>query len=454
MKKTLIFFVLVLGIACPLFAQDTSPGTYTLPQCITLSLGQSPAVLAAEKEVERINGVVWETWSNIVSVDISADYTDVERGAPVSVLSTRGGVTIDLEGSVPVFSGGRVINGVLTAYLSRDLAGEEYRKAVDETVYGVVTSFSKILLDREVVKVRTEEVDFLSKTHDFTQDKYDRGLASRFELLRTEVELANAQPSLMEAEDSLAGDTDDLEKLLGIGVGEPFEAVGELPYREVSLDLDECLKKARLQNPDILIASLQEEIARKAVRSVIGEYFPTVSVFGRYENAADDVNVSFNSDDWDFIGGVMVTVPITDLLSISARLKQARASYEQAKINRRDVESGIVAEVRRAHRDLVRSRNVVESQKKNVLLAKESLDIAQLQYENGINTYLELMDTQLALTQANLNYVNAVYGYVEAAARLQMLTGDKITVPGTDAAKETESGGSSAPTDPTQTPTP
>jgi hypothetical protein len=155
MKKTLISLMLTAAAACPLYAQDTSPGTYTLSECITRSLKQAPAVLAAEKEVERINGIIWETWSDIVSVDISADYTDVERGTPVSVLSTRGGVSVDLEGSVPIFSGGRVVNGILTAYLSRDLAREQYRKAVDETMYGVVTSFSKILLDREVVKVRT-----------------------------------------------------------------------------------------------------------------------------------------------------------------------------------------------------------------------------------------------------------------------------------------------------------
>ncbi len=428
MKKIAAALVLVVGMTCPLFAQDQSPDTYTLRECIDLSLDQSPALLSAEKEVERVNGVVWETWSDVVSVDISADYTYTEPGGATTLLSARRGLTVDLEGSVPIFSGGRVINGILTAYLSRDLAREQYRQAMGETVYAVTTSFSKILLDREVVKVRTEEIDFLTKTYDSAKDRYDTGMASWFELLRTEVELTNAQPPLMEAEDSLAGDSDNLKRTLGIAVGRPFEISGELPYREMTFDLDESLRKALVQNPDILMACLREEIARKAVRNVIGQYFPTISVFGRYENDADELNVSFNSGDWDFVGGVTVTIPITDLLSISARLKQARAGYEQARISRKDIENGIEAEVRKAYRDLVRSRNVVESQKKNVLLAKESLDIAEIQYENGINTYLELMDTRLALTQSNLNYVNALYGYVEAVARLEMLMGENVNV--------------------------
>jgi len=443
MKQTAIALVLALSMTSPLFAQDKPPGTHTLRECITSSLQRSPAVLSAEKEVERTNGVIWETWSSIVSVDISADYTEAEPGGTTTFLNNRQGFTIDLEGSVGIFSGGRVINGVLTAYLSRDLAREQYRRAVNETVYNVTTSFGRILLDRELVKVRSEETDFLTKTYDSTKTQYDTGMASWFQLLRTQVELGNAQPSLMEARDSLAGNMEGLKRILGMDVGDPFDIEGELSYRENTLDLDGCLNKAMMQNPDILIASLQEEIAKKAVRSVIGQYFPTVSIFGRYEYANDQLDVSFNDDDWDYLAGVTVTIPITDLISISARLKQARARYDQARITRTDVLNGIKAEVTAAFRDLVRSGKLVRSQKENVALAKEGLEIAEIQYENGINTYLELMDTRLALTQANLNYLNAVFSYMEAAARLEMLMGESPRVLDTPSDTGPDGGGPS-----------
>jgi outer membrane protein len=433
MKRIAGVLVLVMSMFSPLIAQEQPSGTHTLEQCITLSLEQSPAVLSAEKEIKRADGIVWETWADIVSADISAEYTTAGPGGGSSISSSRDGFSVELGGSVPIFSGGRVINGILTAYRTRDVAREQYRRAVNETVYDVTITFGKILLDREMAKVRSEEIDFLTKTYDATKTRYDTGMASWFEFLRTQVELTNAEPSLMEAEDSLENDTDDLKKILGMDVGRPLNIEGELAFDEVTRNLDECLNKARADNPDIRIAYLEEEIARKNVRSVIGQYFPTISVFGRYGYSSDRLDISFDGRDWDYTGGVMVTIPITDILVISARLKQARAEYDRAGISRRDTENAIEAEVRKAYRDLARSQKLVKSQRENVALAKQGLDIAEIQYENGINTYLELMDTRLALTQANLNYVNAVYSSMEALARLSMLMGESPSVPGTPA---------------------
>jgi outer membrane protein len=56
-------------------------------------------------------------------------------------------------------------------------------------------------------------------------------------------------------------------------------------------------------------------------------------------------------------------------------------------------------------------------------MAAEALKIAEVRYENGISTLLELMDAQLALTTARLNYLNALFSYEEAKARLKKITG-------------------------------
>ncbi len=427
MKTFVVSLLLPFLVVLPLFAEEPPPAAYTLSDCIEISLERSPAVLSAEQELRRANGVLWETWSGIVSVDVSAEYIRREEAETTSTLSSlRGrGFTTALEGSLIIFSGGRVINGILSAYLERDLARTQYLRAVNDTVLGVISSFDQVLLDRELIKVNKEQVDFLTQTYDNTKSKYDTGMASWYELLRTQVDLTNAEPALLEAEDSLAGDTDNLKKILGIDVDKEFAVEGELVYRDVSFNLDDCLAKASLDNPGILIASIQEEIARKQVQSTIGEYFPTVSLFGTYTNTSDQPNVSFNNDEWDFLAGVTATMPITDLVGISARLKQARALLEEAKISLKDTENGTRAQVKKAYKDFVRSKKVVESQKQNIVLAKEGVDIAVIQYDNGINTYLDLINARLALTQANLNYINAVYDYLDAVARLENLMGQR-----------------------------
>ena len=432
MKQIAIAIILAITLAPPLFAEESPTTPYSLENCIEISLTKSPSVLSAAEELKRAKGTLWETWTEIISVNLSADYSyrgDVLPGDPFSPLTENDDFSVSIEGSIPVFSGGRVINGVLSAYLVRDIARENYRKAVNETMYNVTKTFNEILLSRELVRVREEEVSFLTRNFETTREKYDVGMASWFEMLRGEVELTNAEPALMEAEDSLTNASDNLKKTLGMDIRDALEIEGELSYREAAIDLDECISKALMQNPDLLIASFEEEVVWKKVRSVIGEYFPTISLFGRYEYTSDRVDIEFHHDLWEYTGGVSALMPLTGLLSISARLKQARAEYEKARIVRDDVENGIKLEVKKAYQDLTRSRKIVESQSKNVLLAKEGLDIAEIQYENGINTYLELMDTRLALTQANLNYVNAVFDYLEALARLKKLMGEYTDAP-------------------------
>jgi outer membrane protein TolC len=74
----------------------------------------------------------------------------------------------------------------------------------------------------------------------------------------------------------------------------------------------------------------------------------------------------------------------------------------------------------------VEAAEIVQSQRKNIEAAEESLRIAEVRYEHGISTLLELMDTQLAVTQAKLNYLNALFNYEEAYARLRAIVGEGV----------------------------
>jgi len=62
--------------------------------------------------------------------------------------------------------------------------------AVNDTLYNVRVAFYSIILAREVVKVRTDALDLLSRELDTTRKKYDVGVVSKFDVLRSEVEVA------------------------------------------------------------------------------------------------------------------------------------------------------------------------------------------------------------------------------------------------------------------------
>jgi len=421
--------------------------SYTLDECIHMAYRQSPVILAAAAEMKRTRGVIWEAWASIISAsaDIGYNYMDpmpVTGAAIPADAFAPGFPATDVllgpepshhywsakgEASIPIFTGGRVVNGIKVAYLQDDVAYEQYRMAVGDALYGVKTAFYGILLAEELVRVRTESLEVLERHHETTLAKYEVGLVSRFDVLRSEVELANARPPLIQAKNDLKIAQESLKRLLGVDVDDPFAIEGELTLRDVEVDLEESLALVMAQGPGMRVAEYTEEIARRNVRMSRGELLPTVTTFATYEWSQNEKNVNFhdwnNTNDWEFVGGVVVSVPLLDMAASIAELKQSRAEYEKALVGYLDTINAVKVDVKEAYYDLLEAREIVESQRLNIEVAEESLRIAEVRYDNGISTLVELLDTELALTQARLNYINALYNFEEAHARLRSILG-------------------------------
>ena len=442
----LILSLLLLVFPGLLFAAgegERLPLSYTLEDCVRIAGRQSPAVLAAAAEMKRAKGVIWEVWTSILSVNADATYTyfntppgtlfpanifgvntpptDVFMGVPSHELYNVGA-----EATLPVFTGGRVVSGLAVAYLSEDIAYEQYRMAVNDTLYNVRVAFYSIILAREVVKVRTEALDLLTRHLETTRKKYDVGVVSRFDVLRSEVEVANARPPLIAAKKDLALAGETLKRVLGVDVGEPFEIEGELTFAEETVDIDGLLKQADEASPELVIARKTERIAAKNVNMAVGEFLPTVTTYARYEGTTYDFSWYRDDWQWDWTAGVMMTVPVTDLLVTAAKVKEARANYTKARVGMLDTENKVKLDIKGAYYDLVGAREIVESQRLNIDMATEAVKIAEVRYDNGISTLLELMDAQLALTSARLNWLNALFGYEESKARIRKIVGSQM----------------------------
>jgi outer membrane protein len=443
--RTLCLCIIAIVLVFPVWVlaadeEGKLPLTYTLDDCVRIAERQSPAILAAAEEMRRTKGVIWEVWASIISVNASGSYTyfDTPPGSMLPANSFGSGVpstdiflgvpshdlyNVAVTGVLPLFTGGRVISGLAVAYLSEDIAFQQYRAAVNGTLYNVRVAFYSIVLAREVVKVRTDALDLLTRQMELTRKKYDVGVVSKFDVLRAEVEVANARPPLIAAKKDLVLAGDSLKRVLGVDVGEPFEVGGELTFNEETVDIDGLLKKADERSPELTIARKAERIAARNVKMTVGEFLPTVSSFAQYQGEITDF--SWDEDDWawNFTAGVEVSIPLTNLLVSAARVKEARAGYMKARIGMLDTVNKVKLDIKGAYYDLVQAREIVESQRLNIAQAQEAVKIAEVRYDNGISTLLELMDAQLALTTAQLNWLNALYSYEEAKARINKIVG-------------------------------
>ncbi len=436
-KKLLFCASLILFLHAPLAAQENEPTSkYTLNECIHIAMSKSSDILIAKEKIKQAKGVVFEKWSSILSVNAEARYTymgltpdalsnaSLYLGTSAPSSEPEDQYNFGINASLTLFSGGKIMWGLNIVHLQLEVAEEQYRIAVNDAVYDTKVAFYSILLAKEEMEMRSEELELLTRNLEKTKDKYKNGLVPRYDVMRIEVEAINVRTSLIEAKNDLTVAYEDLKILLDIDLGKPIEIEGELKYDERDINLNGLLLAAESESPQLNIAELTERIADKNVNVAIGDFFPLVRAFANYDHSAKGWdNIRFNEKDWEFTAGVMVEIPITDLVLSLAKKKQANAEYEKAKLELLDTAKDVEYSIRSAYYDLIESKEIIKLQGYNIKLAEENLKTAEIRYENGVGALLELLDAHLAVTEANLNYIGALFNYEKSLSQIEKILG-------------------------------
>jgi hypothetical protein len=150
------------------------------------------------------------------------------------------------------------------------------------------TDFYQILLDQALVDVRQQSVALLEEQLRDAQSRFDVGSVPRFNVLRAEVELENAKPPLIRAQNDLRLSKESLVKLLALDGSNqtnaftPINFRGKLVYEHRDWDLPAALEQALQHRPELLSADRQIAVAQANVQVASSGYKPQASVFGNW----------------------------------------------------------------------------------------------------------------------------------------------------------------------------
>jgi len=291
------------------------------------------------------------------------------------------------------------------------------------TVFNTKKSFYGVLLAQEFVKVSEEAVSVAEKHLSNVKILYEVGMASKFDLLRSEVQLANLKPQLIRAKNSIKVAELSLKILLGLDLAQSLEIQGELTYEPFDPNLEEALISALIRRPEIQQLKYQKMMAGEMLKISKASKYPTVAIQGAYNVWAD--SLTFKEEDWQsyYSVNLALSVPIFTGFMAAAQIEQSKSIIKELEFSKKGLENMILFEVRQAVLKLSEARESIMSQEKNVEQAVESLRIAELNYSEGLATTLDVSSVQAALTQAKTNYSQALYDYVMSRAELDKAGG-------------------------------
>jgi outer membrane protein len=439
-KLTLTLVLLVLG---SLAANAQEPLRLTLASAIEQAVTHNRDLASTRMTIETADAQIQEAYSNALpSVGINARYTQNFK-KQVFYFPGQDGIARPIEiGQNMDLSADLTVNQVLyssaigtaveAAETYQQISRQQLRTKTSDIVLNVRRAYLAAQLAREVLRVNETLLTNTEENYRSTSVLYKAGLRPEFDAIRAEVQLANQQPAVVQARDNYQLALDGLRILLGVEDGRAIEIQEEL-VRPASLEViepsvDEARRILEENNPTLKALSLNAEVNRDMIDLRRADYMPTVAAFGtlRLASAADkpaDLDLHTIA-----FAGINISFNIFNGFRTDAQVRQAEIALAQSQQTFSQVSNALKTQVESTLRRISSARSRIGVSDKTIEQASKGYRIATTSYKAGTGTQLQINDADLALAQARLNQLNAVYEYNVALAELEQLLGERYTV--------------------------
>jgi len=235
-------------------------------------------------------------------------------------------------------------------------------------------------------------------------------LKSQLDVTFANVDLAQSQLLLIQAQNNLQASYADLTRALGFADQRTYNLSEPAQTPAAPSDLASLIQQAMMNRPELISQQLEVNSAESFATAQRDLWFPTISAVGvagliPFHTAASGLNDQYAA------AGFNVNIPIFNGHSFGALRNEAQARALAQRQSLRDLQERIVRDVNKAWFDANSAYQRLSVVQQLVDQATQALNLAQARYQLGLSSIVELTQGQLNLTQAQIEQVNATYDY-------------------------------------------
>ena len=410
----------------------------TLAQALEIALSENPTIKIADQEIEIKRYAKQGTYAKLYpQIDATATYQRVIEKQTMSM--SLGGQTQTIRvGSDNSFNGGisaamPVVNAQLwsslkVSALDVELAVEKARSSRQDMVEQVTKAYYSVLLAKESLAVYKSVYDNAVKNNKNVKMRYDVGSVSEYDLISSNVSVQNAEPNVFEAENSVMLTLWQLKALLGLDLQMDIDVEGSLMDFKAAMDEAYTLSQLDLtDNTTMKQFELQEQMLDKALQIKKLANVPTLSVNAAYLYTALGNDGKFGQKEaWNpyAYAGVQLNIPIFAGLSRRSATRQARLDLSNLQLQRENTERQLRVAMVQSLNSMQTSIKQFNSANATVEQAQRGYEISVKRYEVGKGTLVEIDNSQLALTQAELSRNSSIYNFLTSKVALDKILGN------------------------------
>ena len=364
----------------------------------------------------------------LVIPEMESDF--VMDGKPVSFKMALGrknnyygSITLDQ----PLWIAGKIGIAIKIAKLYKEVAEKRVALGEDELKLQVTQVFYGVIVAAEFMDLTKQTENQIESHLRNAKAMFEEGVISEYALLRAEVELANFHPTVTASREAYKMAMEGLRIVLGLEPEEGFTVQGRLEdISPETIELEQALEIAYDSRPDLQQISLQKEMFDQLLQiEQRNQYWPSFFLSLAYTRQAQDDNFEFDNYFWGdgVSAGISVAVPLFDGFKTKSRVQMAKINLKKNGLLTMQVRDGIRMEIKSALSRIYEAQDKLNASQKAVMQAEKGYRIAEVRYQEGISTQVELLDARLAQTQAQTSELAAKYELIVAEAEFNKAIG-------------------------------
>lgn len=345
---------------------------------------------------------------------------------PFSRIGGRDQFSGTLSASYPIYSP-TAAPAIRAAQLQEKASRAYYRQSSIDIAADVQQTYLGVLVLAERLKVQHESLQRNEKALADSRSLLAQGRGLRVDTLRAYTAVESLKPDILKLDYAIEVGKQQLITLMGLDSVAQITLTDSLVVSspEAIPSENQLYEEALLQRPDLQALVLQQQVSEQQTSLAKAARLPTVSLIGQYQIQSQARKFDFTDAYWPSasFAGAQVVLPLFTGHSNQAKIRQAEFAQQQSGIRITEAQQALKTTVKQAIANLRETHDRVQTQLKVKEAALLSYDIVQYRYEKGVTMRLELTDAELALTTAQLNYLEAVFEYRRAEIELARTRG-------------------------------
>lgn len=414
------------------FAQEKME--LTLDKAIEIALAENPTMKVADKEIELKKVADTEAWLALLpSVDGSIGLSHSIKVAEIrtsmgtfkmgmdGTTTAQAGATLTL----PLFAPAAYQNMKLT---KEDIlvAQEKARSSKLDLVNQVTKAYYGALMSKESYDVIVKAYNTAKESFDLIDNMYRVGRVSEYDKISAEVQMRNMSASVTSAETGIKLSLLQLKVLMGVTADVNIVLNDALKNYENQLVVPELVYPDQVENnTNLKQIDLSMSLLQRTRKIMKTSFMPTAAMqlTGQYQSMS---NPNWNVFQYHYSPSVSlalaVQVPIYKASNFT-KLKSNRIQMAQLLDTRENTKRQLAMAATSYRENMVSTVAKLESNRQAVAQADKAVAISAKRYDIGKGTVLELNQSETALTQAELTYVQSIYEYLTNRADLEYTLG-------------------------------